>query len=115
MSGLLMMLSSWKNSKKKGRLLSIIFVHMSVLPFPLAAKTEYLQSDVDILPANYVGDFVADQVMFREEQDVRRTIFAEISNRSSTFTKDKNGNVFVTPGAWAEFDFDSVGHQFSIL
>ncbi len=75
-------------------------------PFPLAAKTEYLQSDVDIVPANYVGDFVADQVMFREEQDVRRTIFAEISNRSSTFTKDKNGNVFVTPGAWAEFDFD---------
>lgn len=75
-------------------------------PFPLAAKTEYLQSDVDIVPANYVGDFVADQVMFREEQDVRRTIFAEISNRSSTFTKDKNGNVFVSPSAWSDFDFD---------
>lgn len=74
--------------------------------FPLAAKTEYLQSDVDVVPANYVGDFVADQAMFREEQDVRRTIFAEISNRSSTFTKDKNGNVFVTPGTWSDFDFD---------
>lgn len=75
-------------------------------PFPLVAKTEYLQSDVDVAPANYVGDFVADQAMFREEQDVRRTIFAEISNRSSTFTKDKNGKVFVTPGAWSDFDFD---------
>ena len=74
--------------------------------FPLAAKTEYLQSDVDVAPANYVGDFVADQAMFREEQDVRRTIFAEMSNRSSTFTKDKNGNVFVTPGAWSDFEFD---------
>lgn len=73
-------------------------------PFPLVAKTEYLQSDV--APANYVGDFIADQAVFREEQDVRRTIFAEMSNRSSTFTKDKNGNVFVTPGAWSDFDFD---------
>ena len=36
--------------------------------FPLAAKTEYLQSDVDVVPANYVGDFVADQAMFREEE-----------------------------------------------
>lgn len=75
-------------------------------PFPLIAKTEYLQSDVDVAPANYVGDFVADQAMFREEQDVRRTIFAEMSNRSSTFSKDKNGNVFVSPGAWSDFDFD---------
>ena len=75
-------------------------------PFPLVAKTEYLQSDVDVAPANYVGDFVADQAMFREEQDVRRTIFAEMSNRSSTFSKDKNGNVFVSPGAWSDFDFD---------
>ena len=75
-------------------------------PFPLAAKTEYLQSDVDVAPANYVGDFVADQAMYREEQDVRRTIFTEMSNRSSTFTEDKKGNVFVTPGAWSDFDFD---------
>lgn len=75
-------------------------------PFLLVTKTEYLQADVDVAPANYVGDFVADQAMFREEQDVRRTIFAEISNRSSTFTKDKNGNVFVSPGAWSDFDFD---------
>lgn len=75
-------------------------------PFPLVAKTEYLQSDVDVAPTNYVGDFTADQVMFREEQDVRRTIFAEISNRSGTFTEDKNGIFFVTPGAWSEFDFD---------
>ena len=38
-------------------------------PFRLVAKTEYLQSDV--APANYVGDFIADQAVFREEQDVR--------------------------------------------
>ena len=43
----------------------------------------------------------------QEEQDVRRTIFAEMSKRSSTFVKDKIGKVIGTfPGMWSGFDFD---------
>ena len=95
-----------KEQRKEGQVIINNLCSYVRAPFPLVAKTEYLQSDVDVAPANYVGDFIADQAMFREEQDVRRTIFAEISNRSSTFTKDKNGKVFVTPGAWSDFDFD---------
>ena len=73
-------------------------------PFPLAAKVEDLQSDV--IPPNYVGDFVTDQATFREEQDVRRTIFAEMSNRSSILAKDENGEASVTPGFWSGFNID---------
>ena len=43
----------------------------------------------------------------QEEQDVRRTIFAEMSKRSSTFVKDKIGKVIGTfSGMWSGFDFD---------
>ena len=49
----------------------------------------------------------AEYVKIQEEQDVRRTIFIEISKRSSTFTKDKRGKVIDTfPGMWSDFDFD---------
>lgn len=41
-----------------------------------------------------------------EEQDLRRTIFIEMSKRSSTFTKNKKGNITVIPGPWSKFDFD---------
>ena len=73
-------------------------------PFPLAAKTEYFQFDV--APAGYTGDFVTDQAAFREEQDVRRTIFAEMSKRSSTFTKNEKGEMVPSPSTWSDFEFD---------
>ena len=38
----------------------------------------------DSEPDDYEGDFSKDQAAFREEQDVRRTVFVEISKRSST-------------------------------
>ena len=47
-------------------------------------------------------DLSSDQTAFREEQDVRRTIFSEMSNRSSTFTEDGA----VVPNVWSNFDFD---------
>lgn len=73
-------------------------------PFPLALKAEVLESDIE--PTDYEGNFSKDQVVFREEQDVRRTIFAEMSNRSSTLTKDENGKASVTPGVWSDFNID---------
>mgnify|MGYP000104599840 CR=1 FL=1 len=53
------------------------------------------------------NDITADYAKFHEEQDVRRTIFAEISKRSSTFDKDNNGKIIdTTSGTWSGFDFD---------
>ena len=72
--------------------------------FPLARKAEVLDSDVE--PTDYEGDFTKDQAVFREEQDVRRSIFDEMSKRSSSFIKDKEDKVVVIPGAWSNFDID---------
>ena len=52
-------------------------------------------------------DITADYAKFHEEQDVRRTIFVEMSKRSSVLTKDEKDGVFKTnPGTWSNFDFD---------
>ena len=52
-------------------------------------------------------DITADYAKFHEEQDVRHTIFAEMSKRSSTFTKNEMGKIIETiPGTWSKFDFD---------
>lgn len=40
------------------------------------------------------------------EQDVRRAIFVEMSNRGSTFTTDKNGELNIVPGPWSDFDYN---------
>ena len=72
--------------------------------FPLARKAEVLDSDIE--PTDYEGDFAKDQAVFREEQDVRRSIFDEMSKRSSSFIKDKEDKVVVIPGVWSNFDID---------
>lgn len=49
----------------------------------------------------------ADTDAFHEEQDVRRTIFTEMSKRSSTLKIGKNiDDVTIIPGAWSDFDFN---------
>lgn len=54
-------------------------------------------------PKNIAKDYA----MFSEEQDVRRAIFDEMSKRSSTFTKNENGEIIETiSGMWSDFDFD---------
>ena len=75
-------------------------------PFKLATKAKDLEAVT--APVTYDKEqFSADQAMLREEQDIRRTIFAEMSKRSSTFTKDKKGKlVKIASGTWSEFDFD---------
>ena len=73
-------------------------------PFTLALKAEVLESDIE--PTNYEGNFSKDQAAFREEQDVRRTIFVEMSKRTSSFIKDKEGKIVVIPGAWSNFDIN---------
>lgn len=74
-------------------------------PFTLALKAEMFEGDSE--PDNYEGDFSKDQAVFREEQDVRRTIFDEMSKRSSTFTRDRIGKIIDTSlGTWSDFEFD---------
>ena len=51
-------------------------------------------------------DITADYAKFHEEQDVRRTIFVEMSKRSSVISNKVEGDVTVTPGHWSDFDFD---------
>ena len=73
-------------------------------PFPLALKAEMFEGDSE--PDDYEGDFSKDQAAFREEQDVRRTVFVEISKRSSTLAESEKGEVTVTSRAWSSFEFD---------
>lgn len=52
-------------------------------------------------------DITTAYAKFREEQNVRRTIFVEMSKRSSPFTKDEKGKIIeTTPGYWSDFWFD---------
>lgn len=73
-------------------------------PFARAFKAEAFESDTP--PANYAGDFATDLAAFRGEQDVRRSVFIEMSKRSSTLAENEKGEVAVVPGAWSGFEFD---------
>ena len=73
-------------------------------PFARAFKAEAF--DTDTPPANYAGDFATDLAAFRGEQDVRRSVFVEISKRNSTLAENEKGEVAVVPGAWSGFEFD---------
>lgn len=73
-------------------------------PFARAFKAEAFESDTP--PANYAGDFATDLAAFRGEQDVRRSVFVEMSKRSSTLAENEKGEVAVVPGTWSGFEFD---------
>ena len=73
-------------------------------PFARALKAEAFESDTP--PDNYAGDFATDLAAFRGEQDVRRSVFVEMSKRSSTLAENEKGEVAIVPGAWSGFEFD---------
>lgn len=73
-------------------------------PFARAFKADAFESDTP--PANYAGDFATDLAAFRGEQDVRRSVFVEMSKRSSALAENEKGEVVVVPGAWSGFEFD---------
>lgn len=73
-------------------------------PFARAFKAEAFESDAP--PANYAGDFATDLAAFRGEQDVRRSVFVEMSKRSSTLIENEKGEAAVVPGTWSGFEFD---------
>lgn len=70
------------------------------LPFPLAEKQDLLEGSTDT--NKYEGDLLVDQFKLREEKEVRRTIFSEMSKRLSKIDK----NLEVTPGFWSHLKCD---------
>ena len=70
------------------------------LPFPLAGKQDLLEKLTDT--NKYKGDLIADQFKLREEKEVRRTIFSEMSKRLSKIDE----NLKVTPGFWSHLKYD---------
>lgn len=68
-------------------------------PFPLAAKINNLLADSE--PADYIGNFVSDQATLRDEQEVRQTIFTEISLRVKKIGRSNDSPY----GPWGTFNF----------
>ena len=90
--------------KKEGQVIVNALCAYVRSPFARAFKAEAFESDTP--PANYTGDFATNLAAFLGEQDVRRSIFVEMSKRSSTLSENEKGEVTVVPGAWSGFEFD---------
>lgn len=72
-------------------------------PFPLAAKINDLLTDSE--PADYIGNFISDQATLRDEQEVRQTIFTEISLRVKKIGRSNDSPY----GPWGTFNFTFQG------
>ena len=70
-------------------------------PFVLAERREIFEQENEKEPEGYSGDFIADKSKFREEQEVRQTIFTEMSTRLSKINEDEE--IRVIPGTWSRF------------
>ena len=97
-----------KDEKKCQDIIDILCAHIC-RPFPLATKAEEFEGN--IVPANYnETKFIKHQKKFREEQQVRRTIFIEMSKRSSSDQKkNEEGKKPFGSGTWSKFDFNFSG------
>lgn len=83
-------------------------------PYPLTQKRQILESDE--APEEYEGDFTRDQEALREEQLVRRTVFAEFSRRLAAVAEsnkaDSEESQHAVPSIspmWADLRFDFGG------
>ena len=73
-------------------------------PFELAEKREIIEGSSKMNV--YSGNLSEDKAKLQEEQEIRRTIFTEISERSSSLKPNSNGDLSITHGDWSEFDFN---------
>lgn len=88
-----------KDEKKCQDIIDILCAYIRS-PFPLAEKRSVLE--LDSKPDNYEGKFTEDQTRLFEEQEVRRSIFNEISIRLHPLD-EKEKQDYVT---WHDFEFD---------
>ena len=125
-----------KERKKEGQVIINNLCSYIRSPFPLAEKIEEYEArkeleelkkkepkslslidstQLDILNKRFassnddkkIEQLTIDYAKIQEEQDVRRTIFVEMSKRSSTFDRAGKGKVVeAISGLWSDFDFD---------
>ena len=94
-----------KSRQKEGQVIINNLCAYIRSPFKLATKAKELEADT--APDTYDKEqFIADQAELHEEQNVRRTIFDEMSKRSSKLHIEKNYTVIIFTGAWSHFDYD---------
>lgn len=78
-------------------------------PFPLAEMRDFFEEEStdqdaeEIESIEYAEDFADQRAKFQAEQDVRRTIFVEMSNHLSKFDETTEEKI---PGPWSSFSFN---------
>lgn len=84
-------------------------------PFPHAElRTLFKRANSEeSIPEEDRDEFLKKRAQFREEQDIRCTILAEITNRlSSEKMKTENGKQAPQKGPWSDFTYDFSGSYF---
>ena len=89
-----------KEQQKEGQIIINNLCAYIRSPFSLAEKRELLESKKR--PRRFKGDFIADSLKLREEQNLRVTIFREMSVRVANNIKKRNS----TSEIWRKFVFD---------
>jgi len=84
-----------KAEKEAQTIINILCKYIRTMP---GEYTEEDLKDIDTLNTT-------EQDKLKNESEVRRLIFSEISDRSSEVTIE-NDKIFTTPGVWSNFDFD---------
>lgn len=100
-----------KKRRKEGQVIINSLCSYIRSPFPLAEKREVLEKDQ--APDDYDGNFTAERAQLLEEQDVRRTIFIEMSKCGSTLVKEKKGKVTITSSVRTSSVRSTFGFDFS--
>ena len=93
-----------KNKLKEGQLIINNLCAYIRSPFPLAGQRDSLEQEGvgKKITRRHKGDFLNNKSALQEEQEVRRAIFKEISERVSTVDKEYN----LSPGKWSRFTFN---------
>lgn len=84
------------NSKSNKELETIDIVHRNYLRKRFNSGTKYIK------PIKIATKYTK----YHEEQDLRRTIFIEMSKRSSNIIKEEGKVIKTVPGPWSDFEFD---------
>ena len=58
------------------------------------------------MPYEYTEEMLEKGDIPKEDAEIRRLIFSEISDRSSIISTAKNDKISIIPGVWSEFNFD---------
>ncbi|WP_314728595.1 pentapeptide repeat-containing protein [Rothia mucilaginosa] len=104
------------NGEKEGQIIINNLCAYIRSPFPLAEKRENIEASVN--PDIYEGDLSSDKVRLREEQEIRQSIFSEMSKRLSTAEEAgkydcsiDTHDIEITKGPWSNFSFSFSGSQ----